>query len=493
MYRKKKYSQQSLFTVQVSIMDNLDPNDEIVRLADAVDWDFIDDVYSRNFENTSLRGNPNSYSSRVAFGALMIKQLLGLTDCETVMEIKRSPYWQYFLGFSDFSPKNTFHPSLMVAFRKRFPENFLEEINMHNAAQIIEKWKEQEEESDENRDQDDDHDSDSANGISSHSSAAPTEKKSASKNKGTLKIDATCCPSDVAFPTDLKLLNSSRLWLEKIIDDLYRSSGPLKENTNKPRTYRREARNKYHQFVKHPRIRKTKTMRQAVKEQLGYVKRDLKYIDDYLSKDPDLINCLLPVERQRLETIRIVYSQQKEMYEKKSHVVEDRIISLSQPYIRPIVRGKQKAKVEFGAKLSISVVEGYVFVDRLSFDAYNEGKHEEFVAVIEKYKERFGHYPEKVLADKIYGNRQNRQWCKEHGIYLSAEKLGRRPKDMSSIRKQKKQDISERNEVECKFGNLKRRFGLNLITSKLQETSFTEIYMSIVTMNILRNIQISQA
>lgn len=60
MYRQKKYSQQSLFTVQVSIMDNLDPNVEIIQLADSVDWDFIDDVYSRNFENTSLRGNPNS-------------------------------------------------------------------------------------------------------------------------------------------------------------------------------------------------------------------------------------------------------------------------------------------------------------------------------------------------------------------------------------------------------------------------------------------------
>lgn len=104
----------------------------------------------------------------------MIKQLLGLTDCETVMEIKRSPYWQYFLGFSDFSPNNAFHPSLMVAFRKRFPENFLEEINMHNAAQIIEKWKEQEE-SNEDKDQDDDHNSGSANGTSSYSSATPVE------------------------------------------------------------------------------------------------------------------------------------------------------------------------------------------------------------------------------------------------------------------------------------------------------------------------------
>ncbi len=157
------------------------------------------------------------------------------------------------------------------------------------------------------------------------------------------------------------------------------------------------------------------------------------------------------------------------------------------------MRGKQKAKVEFGAKLSISVVEGYTFIDKLSFDSYNEGPHEEFLTVMENYRNRFGCYPEKVLADKIYGNRQNRKWCKEHGIHLSAEPLGRKRKDQREQRQQKRQDTSERNEVECKFGNLKRRWGMDLITSKLEATGKTEITMSIVTMNLIRNTRLSQA
>ena len=97
------------------------------------------------------------------------------------------------------------------------------------------------------------------------------------------------------------------------------------------------------------------------------------------------------------------------MLENKAHSVEDRIVSLSQPWIRPIVRGKSKAPTEFGAKVSISVVNGYAFIDRVSYGAYNEGDHDEFLAVAEKYHERFGCYPERILADKIYRSRKNRE------------------------------------------------------------------------------------
>ena len=83
---------------------------------------------------------------------------------------------------------------------------------------------------------------------------------------------------------------------------------------------------------------------------------------------------LFRIERERLSTIETFYQQQKEMLDSKSHIVEDRIVSLSQPWVRPIVRGKAKARTEFGAKISVSVVNGYTFIDRFSFDAYNKVK-----------------------------------------------------------------------------------------------------------------------
>jgi len=107
-------------------------------------------------------------------------------------------------------------------------------------------------------------------------------------------------------------------------------------------------------------------------------------------------------QSQNLETIRVLYQQQKTMYTLKTHQVDDRIVSISQPHIRPIVRGKAKAATEFGAKVAISMVNGYIYVDELSWDPFNESVN--LQQAVEDYKKRFGYYPEAVLADQIYRN-----------------------------------------------------------------------------------------
>src|SRR5690625_6422264 len=70
------------------------------------------------------------------------------------------------------------------------------------------------------------------------------------------------------------------------------------------------------------------------------------------------------------------------------------------------------------------MVDGYAFLDVLSWDSYHEGKH--LQESVEKYKRRYGYYPEAVLADTIYRTRENRAYCKERGIRLSGPKLGDR-------------------------------------------------------------------
>jgi len=61
------------------------------------------------------------------------------------------------------------------------------------------------------------------------------------------------------------------------------------------------------------------------------------------------------------------------MYKTKTHSVDNRIASLHQPHIRPIVRGKAGKKYEFGQKVTTSVVNGYTFIERQSYDNFNEG------------------------------------------------------------------------------------------------------------------------
>ena len=122
------------------------------------------------------------------------------------------------------------------------------------------------------------------------------------------------------------------------------------------------------------------------------------------------------------------------MYENRVHSVSDRVVSISQPYIRPIIRGKAAAPVEFGAKLDLSLDEkGMARIERMSFDAYNES--DVLVSAVKRYKARTGHYPELVLADQIYRNRINRAFCKAHGIRISGPALGRPKKNRKANKK----------------------------------------------------------
>lgn len=174
------------------------------------------------------------------------------------------------------------------------------------------------------------------------------------------------------------------------------------------------------------------------------------------------------------------------MYENKVHSVPDRIVSVSQPFIRPIVRGKAGKPVEFGAKLDISVVDGWTRLECCSFDAYNEASN--LQEITERFRAREGHYPARILADKIYRNRENLAYCRQRGIRLSGPALGRPKKDSDTDKRLAYLDECERVEVERCFSLAKRKCGMGLVTAKLQETASHVIAMSILVLN-LRKIQ----
>jgi transposase, IS5 family len=178
-----------------------------------------------------------------------------------------------------------------------------------------------------------------------------------------------------------------------------------------------------------------------------------------------------------------VYRQQLWMYEHKTNKIEDRIVSRFQPHIRPIVRGKAGSSVEFGAKISASCVDGYVFLDRLSWDNFNESNY--LIEQIEFFKEKTGSYPESVHVDKIYRTRINRAFCKEKGIRISGVPLGRPPENISiETKRQSREDERIRNSIEGKFGQGKRKFSLSRIMTKLTSTSATTIAINFLVMNL---------
>ena len=285
-------------------------------------------------------------------------------------------------------------------------------------------------------------------------------------------LDATCTPADIKYPTDIGILNEAREKTEKIIDKLYKEIKEKKKE--KPRTYREEGRKDY--------LTVAKKRRPSKKEKRKGIKRNLLYVKKMLDEGAKLEK-LTKKEKEMIITIEKVYEQQLEMYENKTNTVENRIVSVTQPHIRPIVRGKAGKAVEFGAKISASNVNGYVYLTKLSWDNHNESG--DLKEQIEEYKRERGCYPESVHVDKIYRTKENRAYCKERVIRISGPPLGRSPNEVS--KEKKKEAVSDervRNAIEGKFGQGKRRFSLGLVMAKLPETSETVIAMNFLVMNL---------
>lgn len=455
MYKKDQNHQYTLTDFNQPIGLKMNPENRWIKKAEMIPWDDIENRYAKLFPSNT--GKPVK-SLRMALGSLIIQKQYNLSDRELVQQITENPYYQYFIGLNAYQQEAPYAPSLLVEFRRRLTDEILGQIN----EMII--------------DYNNSDDSENKNGGSStkQCTLCISDNKD-THNAGTLIIDTTCAPQNIAYPQDVNLLNEARENLEEMIDKIC-----YEYDETKPRTYRINARKDYLSLAKQ-RKRSKKTIRKAIKKQLQYVKRDIGYIDTLLKQGKTLSE----KDKIRLEVIQKVYEQQKYMYENKTHIAADRIVSISQPYIRPIVRGKAKAPTEFGSKLDLSIDEkGMERLEKQSFDAYNES--EVLSTAAENYKSRIGHYPKRILVDKIYRNRKNIAYCKARGIRLSGPALGRPKKEEIKDKKQEYQDAVDRIEVERSFSLAKRSFGLGLIRTKLENTTRSSIALSIIAMNIDR-------
>ena len=464
----------------------LDPNNYWVKMSKMIPWAEFDEEYSKNF--SSNRGQV-AFSSRMALASIFIKIHYGNISDEGVCDlIVISPYLQYFIGLQEFVYECPFVSSTMSRFRQRItPETFawvndlviagLEANKDSNNANTQEKTDAEASFTNTIARQALDENSDKYDNIQE---ASPT-------HKGILTLDATCVPQNIAYPTDVSLLNEARQITEEVIDELHKNGFSAGK---KPRTYRDRAKKEFNKFSKNKKKTAGK-VRKAVRAQLLYITRNLGHINKYVERHEKCMQTLKTKLLERLGTAQKLYEQQLYMYNNNTRRVDNRIVSISQPWIRPIVRGKLKNDVEFGAKVEMSLVDGYLRVERLDFNAFNEATN--LPEAIESYREKYGYYPEKVLVDKIYRNKKNIQYCKERGIHINGPKLGK-PYADPIINKQQKlleyQESIQRADIEREFGVAKTRFGLDLLTTKLKHTSEVMIHATVLYMNLRKKLRL---
>jgi len=514
-----------------------------VRLANSLPWDSLAKVY---YSKMCKDNGAPAKSARLVIGALIVKGLLKLSDRETMEMIRENCFIQYFLGMSAYSYEYPFDRTLLTKIRKRIgiEEYDLMSRELLKIAEMVErgeeerikegardKFKKQEEkvkgekgikngekgigsersrveremvkESDEIElkesqvkredkedkreviaDKDETKKKEELNKQNKELEKEKEKEKShQEKHKGKLIIDATVIEQQIAYPNDLGLLNKCREESERLIDELHK----ILKWEKKPRTYRQEARKKYLMIAKKKR-KSEKEIRRGIKEQLGYLRRNIRHINKMLDelKTRGMKGWVLSYRDLRIFwVIQEVYRQQEEMYKEKKRRIEDRIVNIYQPYVRPMVRGKEGKEVEFGAKASVSLIGRMSFINRLSWDAYNEGI--DLKGQVERYKALMGYYPEVVIADKIYGTRENREYLRERGIRFSGKALGR-PKEEEKSKEEKRKEKEERgirNRIEGKFGQGKNGYGLGKIRAKTKETSERWIGNIFFVMNIV--------
>lgn len=466
------------------------PDNRWVKLAGLVPWDELAGVYCKALDADHGR---LGIDARMVIGALIVKHKLCLDDRGTVDMIQENIYLQYFCGLKSFRRERPFHPTVFVDIRKRM------------GADRFDKWNEL---------------------VAAAAEGSSGKKGSADKkggrgpdgkgdgqgdapNKGTLKLDATVADQRIAFPTDAGLLATARRETERMTDLLYGIAKNTDGNMKKPRDHRRIARKEELAFSK-KRKKTGAQIRKAVRRQLGHLKRNIGHIEKLLDtierqnrerelpgpfpgmRDPLPQRFPLSKRDQRIYwAVQLLYSQQKYMYDNNAKSVPDRITSIYQPYVRPIPRGKDKGRTEFGAKISASETGGFSRAERISWDQFNEST--DLKMQVETFKGTHGHWPELVLADQVYLNRENRKWPKERGIRIVGRPLGRPPgEDLSPYRKRKgKKERNQRNHIEGKFGQGKNKYGLSAIRAKRRDTSESWIGAVFFAMNLTRLLKIA--
>jgi IS5 family transposase len=432
MYRRKDRKTLSLFPELFPFGGKLNENNRWLRIAELIPWEELEDEYAKHFSDV---GRP-AKDSQLVLGLLLLKHMTGLSDVGVVEEVLENPYMQAFCGFERFMTEDLLDPSTLTKMRERLGLEFFKELETKTYRLLID--------------------------------------RRIIKAKGML-VDATVFPEEIKYPNDVGLLNDVREWLEKNIKKLGKVIG------KKYRTYPRRSRKEYLNFSK-KKTKTKKTINKAKKQMLQYVRRNIKHLKDALEEVKATGREIKGNIIEKFKVAEKIYSQQREMYRRKSNRVEDRIVSFHRPYVRPIKRGKAGKKTEFGGKGALVHVGGFLFLDYFAHRAFAEEEHTS--GHLQGYAERFGKLPPYVSMDAKYGTQENRDLVRNLEIRASFKRRGRKPKVADSQDRWFKQKQKERNRIEGSFGNGKEHYGLNRVRYSIKNGSEIWIRSGILAMNL---------
>lgn len=300
------------------------------------------------------------------------------------------------------------------------------------------------------------------------------------EDKHVLLDDATCYESHIKYPTDIKLLYDCCVWLHIEVGRACRFHSCALPRFDK--YYKAMDRVKHYQRL---RRKPHKKARRLVRSLLHWLRRLQGMLQELLDRGPAYHKQLKPKFYERLKTTRIIFEQQQYMLAHNVRRVAHRIVSLYKPYIRPIIRGKENKRYEFGAKVHASQVDGLNFIEHLSFEAFHEGNRMWYS--IAKQQKRMGTKCRWYGADRIYATNKNRRKAKKLGVQTCFPAKGRPPKNSAQAQQARTHIATARaTRLEGSFGTEKQHYGLGRIKARTQDTEVAWIFFGIHTANVVR-------
>ena len=442
MYSPESKNHQYSFTHDWFVVPKLDENHELVKISKTINWLTLSDKLAQFY--CPDNGRP-AKPSRAKVGLLILKHLYHLSDDDLVDLIKRDLYAQYLCDVSFSEAVKFIHPTTLVKFRKKIGLSGIklieeEVLNSLKRAKLL-------------------------------------------KNK-ILVCDTTVVPSNIAYPTDISLLEKVRAkavgYLEKA-----RQFG-----SGACRTYKRTARKIFitYQKIRHHTIQ---SRRRAQRKILQFSKRNVAQLKNALEEisqktDNSLNKVKERVQEQFLKqaqafltTASNIVEQQKNIY--KRLPVKERIVSAHQSHLRPMVRGKYPVEVEFGPKILLNLKNNFLFLEHISFSNVSDSQLLDIS--LKGYQERFGYLPTQLAADRGFWSKDNRQLAQDYGI----KKIAIENKGKSSYLKGKpfRERLRRlRCKIEAKISLSKRRYGLDRIRYTMPQGEEMWVRLGLIAMNL---------
>src|SRR3989338_2185807 len=438
MYTQESKNHQYSFTHDWFVVPKLDDNHELVKISKAIDWPALSDKLAQFY--CPDNGRP-AKPSRAKVGLLILKHLYRLSDDDLVDLIKRDLYAQYLCDVSFGEAIKFIHSTTLVKFRKKI----------------------------------------GLSGIKLIEEEVLNSLKRTKLLKGRkLVCDTTVVPSNISYPTDISLLEKVRAKAVKYLEKAKQFGADTFRN------YKRTARKTFitYQKIRHHTIQ---SRRKTQKKILQFSKRNAAQLKNALEKiSQKADNSIDKVKEQFLKEAQQFLAPASNIVEQKKNIykrlpVKERIVSVHQPHLRPMVRGKYPVEVEFGPKILLNLKNNFLFLEHLSFN--NTSDSQLLDISLKGYQERFGNTPTQLAADRGFWSKENQQLAEDYKIKkIAIENKGKSNYLQGKPFRERLRRL--RCSIEARISLSKRKYGLDRIRYTMAQGEEMWVRLGLIAMNL---------